>query len=200
MLPRVGGLVTHGVLVMRRYNAAQWFASGRQVVSGIWVTGGIRYLGGVGWLVSWLVRYKADTHFITIVLGYHHHAASCSTSYCLARAPATPTPCQRTFFLIIPYENCRAYLAISLCFYHSAAGSLSHLSNVAGRQSMPVAFHLVNLDEIDSHAPSARCGYHSRDIIMSIFIFGVVRFARQGRHRPSRVRSFSWIGASADQR
>jgi hypothetical protein len=116
------------------------------------------------------------------------------------RAPATPTPCQRTFFLIIPYENSRAYLAISLCFYHSAAGSLSHLSNVAGRQSMPVAFHLVNLDEIDSHAPSARCGYHSRDIIMSIFIFGVVWFARQGRHRPSRVRSLSWIGASADRR
>jgi hypothetical protein len=44
MLPRVGGLVAHGVLVMRRYNAAQWFASGRQVVSGIWATGGIRYL------------------------------------------------------------------------------------------------------------------------------------------------------------
>ena len=52
MLPRVGGLVTHGVLVMRRYNAAQWFASGQQVVSGVWATGGIPYLGGVGWLVS----------------------------------------------------------------------------------------------------------------------------------------------------
>ena len=200
MLPRVGGLVTHGVLVMRRYNAAQWFASGQQVVSGVWATGGIPYLGGVGWLVSWLVRYKADTHFITIVLGYHHHAASCSTSYCLARTSNADTVPKH----VLPHHP-RKRTAARIWRFHSAsttaaARSLSHLSNVAGRQSMPVAFHLVNLDEIDLHAPSARCGYHSRDIIMSIFIFGVVRFARQGRHRPSRVRSFSWIGASADQR
>ena len=61
-------------------------------------------------------RYKADTHFITIVLGYHHHAASCSTSYCLARAPATPTPCQRTFFLII-----RTRTAARIWRFHSAS-------------------------------------------------------------------------------
>lgn len=36
-------------------------------------------------------RYKADTHFITIVLGYHHHAASCSTSYCLVRTSNADT-------------------------------------------------------------------------------------------------------------
>ena len=110
-------------------------------------------------------RYKADTHFITIVLGYHHHAASCSTSYCLARTSNADTVPKH----VLPHHP-RKRTAARIWRFHSAsttaaARSLSHLSNVAGRQSMPVAFHLVNLDEIDSHAPSARCGYHSRDII-----------------------------------